>query len=92
MKWLHETDLCRASFATLDDAAALGRLEAVVWLSEHGGRATEAAVDRAAEAGNADVVSYLLKNRQEVSSSPRCPESSLCLIVRYNGRVRRFSK
>lgn len=79
VKWLHETGLCRASFATLDDAAALGRLEAVVWLNEHGGRATEAAVERAAEAGYADVVSYLLKNRQEVSSPPRYPEQSLSI-------------
>lgn len=66
MQWLHDSGVCPASLAILDDAAAEGHLDAVVWLSERGAGASEAAVDRAAEAGHAGVVDYLLKNRQEV--------------------------
>ena len=67
VKWLHDTGLSRASLAVLDNVAAQGRLDAVVWLNERGAGATEAAVDRAAEAGYADVVAYLLQHRQEVA-------------------------
>lgn len=66
VQWLHESGVCPASLAILDDVAAGGKLDTVVWLSERGAGASEAAVDRAAEAGHADVVDYLLKNRQEV--------------------------
>lgn len=66
MQWLHATDLCPASVAVLNDVAGQGQLDAVIWLSTRGAGASEAAVDRAAEAGHADVVEYLLKNRQEV--------------------------
>lgn len=66
VQWLHNTDLCRASLAVLDDVACQGQLNAVIWLSERGAAASEAAVNCAADSGHVDVVEYLLRNRQEV--------------------------
>ena len=66
VQWLHDSGVCPASLAVLDDVAAGGQLDALVWLHEHGAGAGETAVNRAAEGGHADVVAYLLKSRQEV--------------------------
>lgn len=71
MRWLHATGVCRASLAVLDDVAAQGQLDALSWLSERGAGASEGAVDRAAEAGHAEVVEYLLKTRIEVACCMR---------------------
>lgn len=85
VQWLHDSGVCPASLAILDDVAAEGRLDAVVWLSERGAGASEAAVDRAAEAGHADVVDYLLKNRQEVGClAVRSDAALLCFRRRRN--------
>lgn len=71
VSWLDASGLCRASLANLDEVAGQGQLRAIIWLSDRGSRASTLAVDRAAIAGHADVVDYLLRNRHEVRTHRR---------------------
>lgn len=71
VRWLDASGLCRSSLANLDEVAGQGQLRAIILLSDRGARASTVAVDRAASAGHADVVEYLLRNRHEVRNHPR---------------------
>lgn len=82
VKWLHTTGLCKASLAMLDDVAGKGRLDAVIWLHERGARASERAVDLAAEAGHLEVVKFLMEHREEVGLGLSLPFACIVALDR----------